>query len=155
VLTVVPVAVGSRVAARFDPAGQLARQHELVRSLAQQLDVRASTPAPGSSSAELLELVREAAAPDSGEFQTFAGFAACWPICERTGIVRLALVARGEVLELLIAERSGRETWPGKSSRCAVGYPSDVQLHRDRARAAFVRFVQRLRVVDEPSARIT
>jgi hypothetical protein len=159
VLTVVPVvlgtSVGSRVAARFDPAGQLATQHELVRSLAQQLDVRASTPAPGSSSATLLELVREAAQPDNGEFQTFAGFAACWPICERTGIVRLALVARGEVLELLIAERSGRETWPGKSSRCAVGYPSDVQLHRDRDRAAFARFVQRLRAVDEPAARIT
>jgi hypothetical protein len=159
VLTVVPVvlgtSVGSRVAARFDPAGQLATQHELVHALAQQLDVRASTPAPGSSAATLLELVREAAQPDSGEFQTFAGFAACWPICERSGIVRLALVARGEVLELLIAERSGRETWPGKSSRCAVGYPSDMQLRSDRARAAFTRFVQRLRVVDEPAARIT
>jgi hypothetical protein len=137
----------SGVAARFDAAGRLAVQHELVRSLAEQLDVRAMTPAKGSTAAKLLELVRQATQPETGEFQTFAGFAACWPICVGTDI-RLALVARGEVLELIIAERSGRDTWPGKSSRCAVGYPSDMQLRSDRDRAAFTRFVQRLRLVD-------
>jgi hypothetical protein len=138
----------SGVAARFDPTGRLAAQHELVRSLAERLDVRATTPAPGTAAAKLLELVRQATQPETGEFQTFAGFAACWPICERSGSIRLALVAHGEVLELIIAERSGRDTWPGKSSHCAVGYPSDKQLRSDRARAAFARFVQRLRLVD-------
>jgi hypothetical protein len=138
----------SGVAARFDPTGQLAMQHELVSSLAEQLDVRAITPTPNSTAAKLLERVRQVTQPDTGEFQTFAGFAACWPICERSGSIRLALVAHGDVLELIIAERSGRETWPGKTSRCAVGYPSDTQLHSDRARAAFARFVQRLRLVD-------
>jgi hypothetical protein len=153
-LTVVPRRIGpggghaSGVAARFDPSRNLSVQHELVRSLAERLDVRASTPAPGSTAAELLELVRAATQPNTGEFLTFAGFAACWPICERSGSVRLALVAHGDVLELIIAERTGRDSWPGKSSRCAVGYPSDVQLRGDRARAAFARFVQRLRVVD-------
>jgi hypothetical protein len=142
----------SGVAARFDPAGRLPMQHELVRSLADKLDVRATTPAPGSVAAKLLELVCQATQPETGEFQTFAGFAACWPICERSGSIRLALVARGEVLELIIAERSGRENWPGKSSRCAVGYPSHTQLRSDRARAALARFVQRLRVVDPPTS---
>lgn len=138
----------SGVAARFDPSGKLVAQHRLVRSLAEQLDVRATVPTPDTVAAKLLELVRQATMPDSGEFQTFAGFAACWPICERSGSVRLALVAHGEVLELIIAPRAGRETWPGKSSRCAIGYPSDSPLRSDRARAAFARFVQRLRLVD-------
>jgi hypothetical protein len=135
------------VAAQFDRNGRVSEQRSLLRGLAEQLDGRATTPLPGRELALGLELVGLAAQPDSGEFQTFAGFAACVPICERGGDVRLALAAHGEVLELIVAPRRGRESWPGKSSRCAVAH-ADTQLRGERARAAFARFVQHLRAVD-------
>lgn len=135
------------IAARFDPAGRLDVQRGLVAALAERFDAR--TCAPSGDAAEVYARVLAAAQPSSGELSLFAGFAACWPICDGEGITRLALVAHGRALELLIAPRAGRATWPGITRRCAVGYPSDTQLRSPRERAAFARFVQRLRAVDD------
>ncbi len=145
-ITIIPRANAIHgVAARFD--GRVSEQQSLLRTLAERLDERAITPLPGSPPARVLELVGEVTHPTSGEFRTFAGFAACMPVCDRKGEVRLALAAHGEVLELIIAPRQGRESWPGKTSHCAVAHV-DTRLRSDRARAAFARFVQRLREVE-------
>ena len=138
------------IAARFDPAGQLAIQRSLVAALAERFDPRARTPSLASDAAEVHAMVLAATQPSSGEFPLFAGFAACWPICDADGITRLALVAHGRALELIIAPRAGRTNWPGTTRRCAVGYPSDRELRSTKERAAFARFVQRLRSVDGP-----
>jgi hypothetical protein len=132
------------VAARFDPSGQLAVQRALVAALAEHFDARACTPA-----SEVHALVLETGQPSTGEFALFAGFAACWPICDADGITRLALVAHGRALELIVAPRAGRVGWPGLTRRCAVGYPSETELRTPQERAAFARFVQRLRTVED------
>jgi hypothetical protein len=154
VLSVVPRPLGaggwiSGVAARFDPAGELGPQRALVRSLAEALDARARSPE--GEAAKRLALVLAATIPGSGEFRAFAGYAACWPICDEQGLVRLALVSRGRVLELLVAPRRGREGWPGKSSRCAVAYLGEGALDDPRARAAFAGFVRQLAAVEARS----
>lgn len=143
VVIVVPPAPGStvaRVAAQFDPAGALADQRALVRSLAERFDARARASAQSS----VLDLVTELAQPRTGAMATFAGYAAGWPILDEDGCVRLALVARGRAIELMIAGADGREGWPGQTPGHAVGHVGD-RLTDPRQRAAFRAFVRALK----------
>lgn len=155
VLTVVPRAIASGsmfvagVAARFDPSARLPAQRAVVATLAQRFDARAHPLASSSPEAEVHALVLAATQPASGEFVRFGNFAPCWPICDAAGTTRLALINNGCVLELIIALRSDRRRWPGATRRCAVGYSSDSGIETPAKRAAFARFVERLRSIDD------
>lgn len=147
-------------AVRFEPSGGTSDHRSFVRSFATALDhrlVQEDTEAQQTRPTEdhwLVELVEQAAYPNGLPAQTFAGYAACWPVRAQNDRVTITLVQQNSLLELVIEDKETDCMRFAETGRCAVSYLNDTPLDEPSKKAAFSHFLQRLSEVEDESSAI-